>query len=101
MEKRRLELQTMFESILGTRNVYYQPPESVKLKYPAIIYSLKQVNIDRADNRAYKIDPCFEGVLIDKDPDSKYLRMILDNEYCSFDRAYKSDNLNHFAFTIY
>ena len=34
----RLELQSKLEELLGTRNVYYQPPESIKIGYPAIVY---------------------------------------------------------------
>ena len=31
----RLELQSKFEELLGSRNVYYQPPESIKMSYTA------------------------------------------------------------------
>ena len=34
----RLELQSKLEEILGSRQVYYQPPETVKMEYPAIVY---------------------------------------------------------------
>jgi len=30
----RLELQNLLENILGSRNVYFQPPENLKLNYP-------------------------------------------------------------------
>lgn len=49
----RLQLQGEFEEILGSTNVYYQPPASVKLKYPCIIYELDPTYIRRADNRLY------------------------------------------------
>ena len=35
----RLDLQALLEDLLGSRNVYYQPPESVKMNYPAIVYA--------------------------------------------------------------
>ena len=38
MAKTRLELQSVLEQTLGSRNVYFQPPASVKMKYPAIVY---------------------------------------------------------------
>ena len=36
--KTRYELHEFLCEILGSRNVYFQPPESVKMKYPAIVY---------------------------------------------------------------
>ena len=98
---RRLELQTIFEEILGSRNVYFQPPPSVQIKYPAIVYSRKSMDSKYANNVAYLIHPGYEGVLIDKNPDSPYLEKLLQLPYCSYDRHYTKDNLNHDACTIY
>ena len=39
----RLDLQALLEDLLGSRNVYYQPPESVKMNYPAIVYALEDI----------------------------------------------------------
>lgn len=97
----RLDLQTKLESILGSRNVYFQPPSSVRIKYPAIIYSRKDIEIRSADNIAYRKLPSYEVILIDKNPDSEFADKILDLPYCSFDRHYESDNLNHDVFTLY
>lgn len=97
----RLILQGTFEEILNNRNVYFQPPLSVQLKYPAIVYSLKQIESDFANNGVYKRTPSYEAILIDKNPDSEYIDKILQLPYCRFDRHYKADNLNHFVFTIY
>ena len=97
----RLDLQTKLESILGSRNVYFQPPSSVRIKYPAIIYSRKDIEIRSADNIAYRKLPSYEVILIDKNPDSEFVDKILDLPYCAFDRHYESDNLNHDVFTLY
>ena len=94
-------LQTIFEKILNSRNVYFQPPASVKLQYPAIVYSLKNIAKEYANNLSYMISPGYEVTLIDRNPDSEYVEEILRLPYCQFDRAYQSDNLNHFTFTIY
>ena len=92
MERRRLELQFIFEEILGSKNVYYQPPENVKLKYPAIVYSRDRI-INRFSNN---------GVYIQSvDPDSIYVEKISKLPYSSFERHYTSDNLNHDVFNIY
>ena len=100
MEK-RLELQSIFEELLGSRNVYYQPPESVKMKYPAIKYELKNFDVKHANNSSYLTKPCYEVTLIDPNPDSEFVELILNLPNCSFDRHYIADNLNHFTFTIY
>ena len=94
-------MQSKFEELLKSRNVYFQPPASIKMKYPAIRYSLKDFNIKYANNSSYLSKPCYEAILIDTNPDSEFVDKILNFPNCSFDRHYKSDNLNHFVFTIY
>ena len=97
----RLGLQAEFEEILGSRNVYFQPPSSVIIKYPAIVYAIKDVETTFADNRAYLKAPSYEVTLIDKNPDNVFIEAILDIPYCTFDRHYKADNLNHYVFTLF
>ena len=46
----RLDLQTFLEELLKSKNVYFQPPESVKMKYPAIVYALDDIENVHADN---------------------------------------------------
>lgn len=98
----RIELQAIFEEILGSRNVYFQPPETVKMKYDAIRYELAAKDIKRANNRLYLFTNCYDGVVITKDPDTTIPDAILSHfEMCSFGRPYIADNLNHYPFTLY
>ena len=97
----RLELQTVLEELLGSRNVYFQPPESVKMKYPAIVYSLNAIINNKANDRVYKQDISYSITLIDEDPDSEFVTKISQLPMCRFDRFYTSDNLNHYTFTLY
>lgn len=97
----RPNLQTVLEDILGSRNVYYQPPESIKMKYPAIVYSRKNIDNLHADNSVYKQSNAYELTVIDKNPDSEIIEKISRLSTCKFDRHYKSDNLNHDVFTLY
>lgn len=97
----RLELQSKFEDILGNRNVYFQPPSSVRMQYPAIVYSRKDIEGRFANDKIYRKLPCYEAILIDKNPDSEFIDKVLDLPYCSFDRHYEADNLNHDVFTIF
>lgn len=98
----RLELQTMLENILDSRNVYFQPPESVKMQYDAIRYNLSNPDIKRANDRLYLKTTQYEGVVITYDPDSNIPdRMLETFQMCDFGKPYTADNLNHFPFTLY
>ena len=97
----RLDLQTLFENLLGSRNVYFQPPESRRMSYPAIRYSLKKIENVHANNVVYNQHTCYEVMVIDEDPDSELPRKIASLPMCSFDRHYTADNLNHYVFTLY
>lgn len=97
----RPSLQIILEDILKTRNTYFQPPESVRMNYPAIVYSLGNIDKLHANDATYKLLTAYEIVLIDKNPDTEFLAPILALPYCSFDRFYRADNLNHWVFTLY
>ena len=97
----RLDLQSKLEELLGVKNVYYQPPETVKMSYPAIVYSRKNIKQTFANNSMYMKDNCYEIIVVDRKPDNEVIDKLLSLPYCSYDRGYKSDNLNHDVLTIY
>lgn len=97
----RLELQIVLEELLGTRNVYFQSTESVKMQYPAIVYSRSNIETRHANDRPYNQSRVYQVTLIDKNPDSKFVDKIAQLPMCRFDRHYKADNLNHDVFTLY
>lgn len=97
---RRLELHEILCGILGTRNVYYQPPESVKMTYPAIVYSREDIENTSADNLTYKQSYFYQVTVVDADPDSEIVRKVSKLPRCIYDRHFTSDNLNHDVFTI-
>ena len=97
----RLELQTKLETILGSRNVYFQPPASIKMKYPAIVYNLNDLDSRHANNGVYLLYKEYSIILIDRDPDSKIVEKIAGLPTCQFDRYYTSENLNHWSFSLY
>lgn len=104
---KRLEFDSILREVLnitepnGDSHVYFQPPESVKMKYPAIVYSIDKLKTDKADDRIYNKKTGYSVILIDKNPDSDYFDKILEIPFSVFDDAYTADNLNHFKFTIY
>lgn len=101
MNKRRLELQALLESTLGSRNVYFQPPSNVKMKYSCIKYSRSTITDQYANNAAYKRKTAYTITLITTDPDSDLVSKIKDLPLCRHDRSYVADGLNHDVFTLY
>lgn len=97
----RLELHEKLCGLLGSRNVYYDPPESVKMSYPAIRYSRKRIDNTFANNSVYKQDDSYEIIVIYRDPDSIVPSEISKLPMCSHDRHYVADNLHHDIFTLY
>ena len=99
---KREDLHEELCSILGSRNVYFNPPESVRMQYDAIRYSLGGKNLKRANNKIYNFVNKYEGVVITRNPDTPIPdKILLHFEMCSFGRPYTADNLNHYPFTIY
>ena len=101
MSQRRVELQRMLESMLGSRNVYFQPPTGTKLQYPCIVYNLDTANDVHANDRIYRRLYRYSLTYITKNPEDPMRDTIDDLQYCSFNRFFSSDNLNHYVYTIY
>lgn len=98
----RLKLHEELCEILGTRNVYFQPPASVLMKYDAIRYHLSGKDLKRANDKIYQNVNRYDGVIITRDPDTTLPDRILEHfEMCSFGTPYTADSLNHYPFTIY
>ena len=85
----------------GSGHLYFQPPESVKMFYPAIVYSLQNIQIQHADNIPYQTAKQYHITAIDKDPDSRLPDKIAELPTVRFDRFFTSDNLNHWVFTVH
>lgn len=100
-EARRLILQTKLEELIGNKNVYYDPPENLKMRYPAIRYSKSKISTRHADDKIYNKMVRYELIVISSEPDSEVINKILEFPYSSFDRHYISDNLHHDVLTLY
>ena len=97
----RAQLQSKLEELLGSRNVYYQPSDNLVMNYPAIRFSLSNVNVNHANDIAYLQTRCYELTLIDKKPDNPVIDKLLELPMCTFGRHYPANNLNHYTFTLY
>lgn len=97
----RLKLQTELEQLLGNRNVYYQPPASMKMEYPCIRYSKSDIDTKYANNKKYINKTRYEIIVLSKRPDDPVIDKLLELQYCSYDRHYAVDNLHHDVLTLY
>lgn len=101
MRNRRLLLSGTLHEVLGSDNVYYQPPETVKMRYPAIVYALDGIENVHADDEVYLRRFRYSVTVIDKSPDSTIADKVALLPKCHFNRSYAKDNLNHYVFTLY
>jgi len=100
MNKRK-ELHELLENVIGNSNVYYQPPASVMMQYPAIVYSRTNISNTYADNLAYKQRYAYNVIVIDYAADSEIVAKVAKLPMCRFNRHYVADNLYHDSFIIY
>lgn len=98
---RRQELQTLLELLLGSSNVYFQPPENVKMQYPCIVYMRDFASTEFASNNPYRYTKRYQLIYISRDPDDPIPDQIAKLPMCSFVRFYTADNLNHDVFNLY
>lgn len=99
---KRSELDSKFRDILGSNNVYFQPPETLKMQYPCIVYFKTSTPVRYANDRVYKYTQGYTVTYVDKDPDSEVPFTILKTiRYSRIDSFYKSEGLNHTKLTIF
>ena len=99
MGRPRSELQAIFKTIVP--NVYFQPPNGLKLTYPCIIYERDSTRTNHADNKIYNATRRYSVTVIDRNPDSLLVDQLLELPLCAHDRFFTSDDLNHDVFTLY
>lgn len=97
----RLELQTRLEAVLGTNKVYFQPPASLTLTYPCIVYKRSGIKSLFGDNIPYSLSNEYTLTVIYKDPDSDLVDKVAKLPKCKLDRTFTNDNLYHAVFTIH
>lgn len=98
----RHELHDELCSLLNTRNCYFQPPETIKLKYPCYIYKREAPNLLRADNHVYRRVNKYGLTYITLDPDDPLIEETEDHfSMCRLQRSYAADDLNHYYYDLY
>lgn len=80
---------------------YFQPPASVKMKYPAIIYAIDDIDNTFANDGVYLSAKKYSVTVVDSDPDSDLVNKVASIPTSRFNRHYTNDNLNHDVFEIF
>ena len=104
MEVNRLELSDLLSSIMydcgEEPHLYFQPPESVKLEYPCIVYHLRTMTAKYADDKPYTINIGYDITYITRSPASQVPTRLVKEPMFGFDRYYPADNLHHYSYTM-
>lgn len=96
----RLKLSAKLHDILGSDNVYFQPPPSKKMSFPCIVYERVRINTRFADNDPYYLYDVFQVTFIGIDPDSDIPDKLARLHGSVFERFYINDNKYYYVFRI-
>ena len=97
----RLELHNLLLAALQGPHVYFQPPASVKMQYPCIVYQRVTESVDYADNLKYRNMKLYQVTVIDRDPDSLIPDRVSGLPFCSHERTFAAEDLNHDVFSLH
>lgn len=85
----------------GENHCYFEPPADIEMKYPCIVYNYTNDMDDFADNLHYRHSKRYTVTYITEDPDCNISNKMIEIPYCTSDRNFAVDGLNHFVFTLY
>lgn len=97
----RLELHTLLTGVLGSTNVYFQPPANVQMNYPCIVYAQDNAKTEFADNTPYSRVKRYQVTVIDRNPDSLIPDDLAQLPLSNLNRIFTKDNLHHYIFNLY
>lgn len=98
--ERRKQLQRELESL--TPNVYFQPPATIKMIYPCVVYHLVTHETTYANDDRYSDRLQCNLTVIDRSPDSELLYSVLNKfKYCTLTSTAVVDNINNFYLRLY
>lgn len=101
MDQRRLKFHEILKGILGSPNVYFQPPPGNQMKYPCIKYEFAGTVNGQADNTNYMRTREYTVTYIDRSPVNDVVDKLLDLPMSSIGRVWAYNGLNHTSLDIY
>lgn len=99
MAQLRSELHALLKSLVP--NVYFQPPPTIQMTYPCIIYNRDDRDTAFADNQPYKHKKRYQVTVVDSNPDSDLPEKVAALSLCSYERFFTADNLNHDVYNLF
>lgn len=99
----RQNLREILRNCLGKHknNLYFQPPESIRMNFPCIVYERAYEDAKYADNIPYARKQRYTVTVIDRDPDSEIPEKVASLPMTRFERGFTADNLYHTVYNIY
>jgi|SRR5690606_7008648 len=97
----RLELQALLVELLGSNQVYFQPPPNIQMQYPCIVYQRDTIRTEFANDKPYVHNRCYQVTVITSDPDSDLIGKVAQLPMCIHETFFTADNLNHDIFRIF
>jgi hypothetical protein len=101
MAQPRTDLQAILEALIGNSNVYFQPPETLQMQFPCIVYQRYIAKSQFADGVPYIYTKRYQVTVIDQDPDSQIPDKVATLPMCIHNRSFAVSNLNHDVFNLY
>ena len=90
------------ELLQFTDHVYYQPPSSIKMTYPCIVYQKTSKFREFGNDSVYIKLQGYQLTVIDRDPDSLIADDLEDHFiYCAISQYFTNENLNHITLELY
>lgn len=97
----RLQLNQILKNLLGSDYVYFQPPASLKIEHPCVIYRRTNIDTIFANDNPYVTNKQYQITVVDANPDSLIPDKIGKLPKCLFDRHFTADSFNHDVYNIY
>ena len=95
------DMHALLEAIDGIGNLYGVPPAGNKMEYPCTLYLIDDRQVNHADNKPYNKRLRFTVTHISRDPLSPVPDRIMDLPYSSFDRQFRTNDLQHDVFNVF
>jgi len=96
------KLQDELKTLLGSNNVYFQPPSNKKMSYPCFVVTLGSASQTMADNKVYLYKDRYSITYISYDFDDDMRKRVVEHfSMCKFDRHFVEDTLQHYVFSLY
>lgn len=97
-----LDLQNELKSLLGSDNVYFQPPSTTRMHYPCFVFERGSGSQMTANNRNYLFTKRYTVTYIGNESDPDMIDEVVRHfQMCKYDRHFVKDNLHHDVFSIY